>query len=153
MPRPFLALFYTREEIGLRLAYYFGFAAFAGAFGGLIAFGVQHVHTAFAKWKLLFLIEGIPSVLTGLLAMTILPNRPEETCIFDEKERALAVERMNRGTKADVGRMLQKGHISAAFKDWRVRVPPLRLTITACGLTAKAPLTDLCGGGDVLCGE
>ncbi|KAI0760249.1 MFS general substrate transporter [Fomes fomentarius] len=117
----YLSLFYTREEIGLRLAYYFGFAAFAGAFGGLIAFGVQHVHTAVANWKLLFLIEGIPSVLSGLLAMTILPNRPEETCIFDEKERALAVERMNRGTKADVGRMLQKGHISAAFKDWRRR--------------------------------
>jgi hypothetical protein len=41
----------------LRLAYWFGFAAVAGAFGGLIAFGVQHAHVGFANWRLLFIIE------------------------------------------------------------------------------------------------
>jgi MFS family permease len=51
------ALFYTKHELGLRLAYWFGFAAVAGAFGGLIAFGVQHVHAAIENWRLLFIIE------------------------------------------------------------------------------------------------
>jgi len=51
------ALFYTKDELGLRLAYWFGFAAVAGAFGGLIAYGVQHVHAAIANWRLLFIIE------------------------------------------------------------------------------------------------
>ena len=51
------ALFYTKHELGLRLAYWFGFAAVAGAFGGLIAFGVQHAHAAIANWRLLFIIE------------------------------------------------------------------------------------------------
>lgn len=51
------ALFYTKHELGLRLAYWFGFAAVAGAFGGLIAFGIQHVHAAIANWRLLFIIE------------------------------------------------------------------------------------------------
>jgi hypothetical protein len=51
------ALFYTKHELGLRLAYWFGFAAVAGAFGGLIAFGVQHAHVAIANWRLLFIIE------------------------------------------------------------------------------------------------
>jgi hypothetical protein len=51
------ALFYTKHEIGLRLAYWFGFAAVAGAFGGLLAFGVQHVHVGFENWRLLFIIE------------------------------------------------------------------------------------------------
>jgi len=51
------ALFYTKHELGLRLAYWFGFAALAGAFGGLIAFGIQHVHATIANWRLLFIIE------------------------------------------------------------------------------------------------
>lgn len=45
--------------MGLRMAYWFGFAAVAGAFGGLIAFGVQHAHAAVADWRLLFIIEVI----------------------------------------------------------------------------------------------
>jgi MFS family permease len=51
------ALFYTKHELGLRLAYWFGFAAVAGAFGGLIAFGIQHVHASIENWRLLFIIE------------------------------------------------------------------------------------------------
>ena len=139
---PIVALFYTREEIGLRLASYFSFAAVAGAFGGLIAFGVQHAHVVVANWRLLFLIEGFPSVAMGLVAMFALPNRPEETRIFDEDERRLALERMNRGTRADVGRTIKKSkshclltrlgrllmceaeHIVAAFTDWRVGLRP-----------------------------
>lgn len=102
------AYFYTKEEIGKRLAFWFGFAAVAGAFGGLIAFGIQNVHAAIANWRLLFIIEGVPTVLFGLLAMAILPNRPEETSMFNEKEREIALERMNRGYKADVGRHIAK---------------------------------------------
>lgn len=102
------ALFYTREEIGLRLAIYFGFASVAGAFGGLIAFGIQNAHSAIANWKVLFLIEGFPAIALGVMAIFALPNRPEETHIFNERERRLAIERMNRGTRADVGRVIHK---------------------------------------------
>jgi MFS family permease len=52
-------LFYVSEEMGLRMGYWFGFAAVAGAFGGLIAYGLQHAHTAVASWRLLFIIEVI----------------------------------------------------------------------------------------------
>ena len=102
------ALFYTKEEIGLRLAAYNGFAAFAGAFGGLIAFAIQNARTSIASWKLLFIVEGAPSVVMGILCFFVLPNRPEETTMFNEEERKLALERVNRESRADVGRVLQK---------------------------------------------
>ena len=92
----------------MRMAYWFGFAAIAGAFGGLIAFGIQNVHAAIANWRLLFIVEGIPTVLIGALAMVILPNRPEETTIFNEREREIALDRGNRGLKADTGRVVRK---------------------------------------------
>jgi hypothetical protein len=43
--------------MGLRMALWFGFAAVAGAFGGLVAFGVEHAHAAIANWRLLFIVE------------------------------------------------------------------------------------------------
>ncbi|KAI1787542.1 MFS general substrate transporter [Ganoderma leucocontextum] len=118
----YLSLFYTRGEIGLRMAGWTMFSAVAGAFGGLIAFGVQHAHAVLANWRLLFLVEGIPSILLGVLALVVLPDRPEETVVFAEREREIAVERMNRGGGADVGRTLQKKHIPIAFQDWKVRL-------------------------------
>ena len=56
-------------------------------------------------------MEGIPSILLGSSAVFLLPDRPEETKFLDEQERRLAVERMNRGTKADTGRVLNKSEI------------------------------------------
>lgn len=93
----------------MRMAYWFGFAAVAGAFGGLIAFGIQHVHAAIANWRLLFIIEGSPAIVLGLLSMFLLPNRPEETTFLTEDERELAIQRANRGIKSDTGRVVNKG--------------------------------------------
>ena len=102
------ALFYTKEEIGLRIAVYNGFAAAAGAFGGLVAFAIQQAQLAIPNWKLLFLVEGAPSVLVGLLAFVILPNRPEDTSMFTQEERHVALNRLVRSGKPDVGRVLRK---------------------------------------------
>ena len=40
-----------------QMAYWFGFAAVAGAFGGLIAFGVQHIQSHVPDWRILFIVE------------------------------------------------------------------------------------------------
>ncbi|KAI1794378.1 MFS general substrate transporter [Ganoderma leucocontextum] len=116
----YLSLFYTRDEIGLRIAVYNAVAAVAGAFGGLVAFGIQNAHVGLPNWKLLFIVEGVPSILLGFAAFAFLPNRPEETTMFSEEERQLALERGSRRAKADVGRVLQRKHIVATFMDWKV---------------------------------
>lgn len=112
--------FYTKHEIGLRMAYWFSFATLAGAFGGLIAFGVAQTNTAISQWRLLFLIEGIPAVLIGVVALKLLPGRPESTTFFNEEERKIALDRRNRGTSGDIGYKIQKRHIVAAFTDWQI---------------------------------
>ncbi|KAH7925457.1 MFS general substrate transporter [Leucogyrophana mollusca] len=118
----YFSFFYTRTEMGLRMAYWFGFAAVAGAFGGLIAFGVQNVHATIQNWRLLFIIEGVPVFFLGFITLFLLPNRPESTRFFTERERALALERMNRSTSGDVGAVINKKHITLALLDWRVHV-------------------------------
>ncbi|KIJ39717.1 hypothetical protein M422DRAFT_60684 [Sphaerobolus stellatus SS14] len=123
----YFSLFYTKAELGLRLAHWFGFAAVAGAFGGLIAFGIQqadlpgplHDH----NWRLLFIVEGLPAFVLGIVTIFLLPARPESTRFFkDGPERDLAIKRANRGTTADIGYVIKKEHIKLALTDWKVYI-------------------------------
>ena len=48
------------------MAWWFGFAAVAGAFGGLLAFGVQHIQSPVQNWRLLFIIEVSPTAINSI---------------------------------------------------------------------------------------
>uniref|UniRef100_D8QED4 Major facilitator superfamily (MFS) profile domain-containing protein n=1 Tax=Schizophyllum commune (strain H4-8 / FGSC 9210) TaxID=578458 RepID=D8QED4_SCHCM len=122
----YYSLFYTKHETGLRMALWFGFAAVAGAFGGLIAYGVQQASIPFSNWRLLFIVEGIPTVLLGFLTLCLLPNRPESTSFLNERERKIAIERMNRESTLlkqicfGTDGMDIPAHVLMGLKDWRV---------------------------------
>lgn len=45
----YLTLFYTRGELGFRIALFFGSALLAGAFSGLLAFGVFQIRESHVK--------------------------------------------------------------------------------------------------------
>ncbi len=64
-----------------------------------------------SNWRLLFIVEGIPTVILGVLTLWLLPDRPEETAFLNDQERKLQIERMNRGLKADVGRTVNKSKL------------------------------------------
>lgn len=116
----YFTFFYTRNEMGLRIAIWFGFAAVAGAFGGLIAYGVQHVHSYLANWRILFLVEGCPTIALGILTLFTLPDRPDVTKWLHGAEKDLAIERMSRGGMKEEAGTVNKAHVFAALKDWRV---------------------------------
>ncbi|KIK51651.1 hypothetical protein GYMLUDRAFT_251865 [Collybiopsis luxurians FD-317 M1] len=116
----YLSFFYTKEEMGLRMAYWFGFAAVAGAFGGIIAFAIEYAVIPFSNWRLLFIVEGLPAVCLGVFTFFFLPDRPESTHFLSEREREIALRRMNRGTGGDIGAVVNKSHVTMAFQDWRV---------------------------------
>jgi hypothetical protein len=47
----------SSNHYSAKMAYWFGFAAVAGAFGGIIAFGIQHANIDIERWRLLFIVE------------------------------------------------------------------------------------------------
>ena len=53
----YLSLWYKRTELGEKLFWYLGPTAIAGAFGGLIAFGIGHAKDPALKWRYLFLVS------------------------------------------------------------------------------------------------
>ncbi|TCD71972.1 hypothetical protein EIP91_000104 [Steccherinum ochraceum] len=118
----YMTFWYTQHEIGVRLAYWVGFSAVAGAFGGVIAFVIQHVYAGIASWRLLFIVEGVPSVLLGFAAILLLPDRPEETHFLNEDERETQRQRRLRGSKPEESRTVNISHVVSAFTDWKVYI-------------------------------
>jgi MFS family permease len=61
----YLTLFYTRGELGFRIAIFFGSALLAAAFSGLISYGVFQINDPHVQgWKWLFIIEGFCPIFT-----------------------------------------------------------------------------------------
>ena len=54
------------------------------------------------------MLQGIPAVLLGFVAIFFLPDRPEMTNFLYEDERKIAIERMNRAISGDIGLTVNK---------------------------------------------
>jgi len=70
-------------------------------------------------WQWLFVLEGLPSVLVGILVFVLLPNGPKQAKWLTPQERDLVLKGIEdeEASKFDLGK---KHHFLDAFKDYRV---------------------------------
>ncbi|CAE6444160.1 unnamed protein product [Rhizoctonia solani] len=89
----FFTFWYRPEERSLRVALVLASSTLGGAFGGAIAYGIGHMNmnAGLEAWRWLFILEGIPSVLSSLLVWFFFPDFPEtaEWLTPDERDRAI----------------------------------------------------------------
>ncbi|CEL09664.1 hypothetical protein ASPCAL12797 [Aspergillus calidoustus] len=87
---------YTRKELGLRLAIFYCAAMLAGAFGGLFAAGIEAAfkNHSLPSWRWLFIIEGAATVLFAVLTGFIIPDWPATTKWLSPEERAIGIIRL-----------------------------------------------------------
>ncbi|KAF1937437.1 MFS general substrate transporter [Clathrospora elynae] len=115
----YLTLFYTRGELGFRIALFFGSALLAGAFSGLMAFGVFRIrHAAIPGWKWLFIIEGAMTVLIALVAYAWLPATPQSAWFLTNSEREVAQRRTLRDLSSSAGGA-NTFNMQECFAEWR----------------------------------
>ncbi|KAH9992319.1 MFS general substrate transporter [Russula vinacea] len=84
-----LSTFYRRHAMQLRLAMLFSVTSLAGAFSGLLAFGIQHLNGkhGIAGWQWIFIIEGAFTSAFGLVAFYFVPASPRNFWLLTEEER------------------------------------------------------------------
>lgn len=105
---PFLlSFFYLRHEVGFRCGVFLSAAPLANTFAGALAFGITSGHPSIAKWRVLFLVEGLPTIVMAAVAYFYLPDSPESAKFLDEDEKRVAIARNLRqaGSPTRVGRV------------------------------------------------
>ncbi|KAL8667507.1 MAG: hypothetical protein Q9202_000723 [Teloschistes flavicans] len=88
-----LSFFYLRHELGLRIGIFLSAAPLATTFAGALAYGVTSGHSHLANWRLLFLVEGLPTILMAAVAYRFLPASPEQARFLTHEETLVAKAR------------------------------------------------------------
>ncbi|PYI07560.1 MFS general substrate transporter [Aspergillus sclerotiicarbonarius CBS 121057] len=86
-------MFYTRQEQPVRQSAWFFGNCIAVLLGGLIAYGIGHIHTSMEHWKLFFLILGAITSAYALVLFVFLPDSPAKAVFLKKNERAIAIQR------------------------------------------------------------
>jgi MFS family permease len=119
-----------------------GMYSIAGAFAGLIAYGLLQAKTSHLHgWQVVFLVEGGLTIFIGILSYFVLPGKLANAWFLTEEERLHAVRRMERdlaGTHevADSNQgMVTRRDMLDVLKDWK------KLCTVLCNITAVLPVT------------
>ena len=80
-------------------------APLASTFAGALAYGITNGHSSLSNWRLLFLVEGLPTILLAPVAFFFIPDSPDNAKFLNVEEKAIAKSRAIRqtGTSTRIG--------------------------------------------------
>lgn len=127
----YLTFWYKDSERSIRVAIILASATLAGAFGGAIAFGVGHMNgtSGLQAWQWLFILEGLPSVLSSVFIFFLLPDYPETAKWLSTEEKELAAERLKHEGSKGHGASLTWNEAKATIFEWRLWIHYIVSTI------------------------
>lgn len=94
----FLSFFYRKEELALRTGLFISAAPLATSFASALAWAILKLgeNGPIAPWRLLFLVEGFPSVVVSVVAWHVIPDGPAKAKYLTARERKVARLRLRR---------------------------------------------------------
>lgn len=114
--------YYQREEFLKRYAGFFSGAIFAGAFNGLVSYGVARAdgRAGLRGWRWVFLVEGVVTCVFAVAGFWLIPEFPEKTGLFRGEEKEVLLERLrrDRGGEEEEGRVWEC--VWEALRDWKI---------------------------------
>ncbi|KAK8435663.1 major facilitator superfamily domain-containing protein [Phyllosticta citricarpa] len=92
----YLSNWYKRTERVYRVALFFSAASLAGAFGGILAFGIGKMNGVadLKGWRWIFIIEGLLTVVVSLFGYLFINNYPSTAGFLSPKERKAVLSRL-----------------------------------------------------------
>lgn len=123
-----MAMYYKRHEFQKRFSLFWVAGLVAGAFGGLLAYGLDHMKGlgGYSGWRWIFIIEGLMSIAIAVPAKFFIADWPEQAQFLNAEEKKFIETRSSE----DVGGGSRMDTLdSAAWKrimsDWKIYVGSL----------------------------
>jgi MFS family permease len=131
----YLTTWYCRHEIQLRQALFFSAASIAGAFSGLLAFGIAKMDGVggLEGWRWIFILEGLVTVIVAVFAFWGLYDFPDTASFLTEEEREFVIYRLKfqgqgrpltghevTHIKVPEAEEFEWKYVFQAFKDWQI---------------------------------
>jgi hypothetical protein len=149
-------MLYPKEEYGLRWCIFQACAALSNAFAGWVrdsgpdpsgvadtepsfdptralAYGIVQIKSSIPAWKLLFIIEAMPTFICGALILFFLPSGPGKCRFLNERENAVAYARVFQGKPGEQEKGLNVKRMSRGLiRPWTWLIAVIHF----CGSTA-----------------
>lgn len=92
----YLSFFYRREELALRTGLFISAAPLATSFASSLAWVIAKAGKSvpIASWRLLFLVEGFPSIIVAIFAWCYIPDSPGTATYLKPRLRHVASIRL-----------------------------------------------------------
>lgn len=113
-------MWYKRSEAQKRFSFFFSSTTLAGAFGGLLAYGLGKMDgiRGYSGWRWVFIIEGILTCVVAIGCFFVVPDFPEDAKWLTEEEREFLRDKLAKDTgTAAVDASMNWRDVIAVFKD------------------------------------
>lgn len=118
----YLSMWYKRAERQYRIALFFAMASLAGAFGGILAYGIGFMDGVAGQrgWRWIFIIEGIATCVFAVAGFWYIADWPSKAKFISEDEKAYITARLKDDSDATQNEGFTWGNVWEAFKDPKV---------------------------------
>lgn len=113
------SVYYRRHERSWRVAIFFGGAALAGAFGGILAYAIGKMNGVGGRkgWEWIFILEGALTVAVSLVAYFIVPTWSHKATFLTESERKRLLARLDADSDAALIERFEWVYVRQALTD------------------------------------
>ncbi|KAI4212609.1 MAG: hypothetical protein LQ351_004681 [Letrouitia transgressa] len=115
----FLSMWYKRRERAVRVAFFFSAASVAGAFGGILAYGISFMKGVggYNGWRWIFILEGLLTVVVSAASYYFITDYPRHANFLSDTERRFIHARLAADSDASQVEGFDWGQVNAALRD------------------------------------
>ncbi|KAI6100929.1 major facilitator superfamily domain-containing protein [Pisolithus croceorrhizus] len=145
----YLTMWYPKYMLQRRFAIFLGAATSAGAFSGILAYGINFMNGdgGYQGWSWIFILEGIATVVVGCVALLIMVDYPSTAKFLTPNEQQYIIQRRGQHLfPLQFSEVDEEGDLAAqvraAITDWQVWamcIVQLSITVPLYGITYFLP--------------
>ena len=106
----YMSFFFKREELALRTGLFISAAPLATSFASTLAYAITWIghRSPIAAWRMLFLVEGFPSMIVAVFAWYHMPDSPGTARFLSRREKRVASLRLRNEKQTESGKVTKR---------------------------------------------